>query len=310
MHFIEIDSIDIRFSHARHKNPVVERKLIDSIRARGILDALQGVPEGNSFVLLDGFKRYRCARKLSINQIPVEYIGTDTVSGLLFLLRRSVASGVTAIEQSALIEELHNKYGLSIYEIAVQLDRSPSWVSVRFGMIEQLSPLVKEKIMSGAFPVRAYLYGLKGFTRVHKISSGEIDACVESLSGKRLSTRDLYILTRAYFKGAEAIRNLITDGDVHQALRILKNTQAYNTASFSSQQLQCIENCRSISSTIDWILRNDPRKLLTGAEFSNEINVWCTALLRSIGPFHDIIRELYERTGSSVGCVNDVPAGT
>ena len=59
---VEISSLDLRFEGYRLKNKRAETALLVSILENGIKDPLQGVDSEESRILLNGFKRYRCAR--------------------------------------------------------------------------------------------------------------------------------------------------------------------------------------------------------------------------------------------------------
>ncbi len=71
---VEISSLDLRYQSHRMKNARAEKKLLTSIQENGIREPLQGVdiatppsPQSpQSRILLNGFKRYRCAKKLSM----------------------------------------------------------------------------------------------------------------------------------------------------------------------------------------------------------------------------------------------------
>jgi predicted transcriptional regulator len=298
MELVEIGTIDVGLSHTRQRDAAVEKRLLVSIQERDMLDPVSVVraDDQKHWVLLDGFKRYRCAVKLGMAMVPVESIGSDIVVGILTMLRRDEAGGISTIEQAALIEELHKEHSLSIYDIAIHLGRSPSWVSMRLGMIDQMSCVVREKIMNGAFPARSYLYGLKGFTRVNKIPPKDVDACVRALSGKRLSTRDLFILSRAYFKGGENVRRLILDGDIHRALRVLKNDDSGMECVVDARERAFLVDLRSASSTMNRLAQSAPTMQGMSTESSNYVNLWCAAILNAMSSFERAIKEIYERT--------------
>jgi hypothetical protein len=133
---------------------------------------------------------------------------------------------------------------------------------------------------------------------------------VTALSGRHLSTRDLYTLTRAYFCGGEAIKHLITDGDVHRALQVLRNTAVEDTDLFSPQERQCIEDLKRVSAAVKRLVHADPRNIVMRDDVAMEINQWCAALLRTIGSFHDMIRDLHERTRPSGRGITHASAGT
>jgi hypothetical protein len=313
MELIELHTIDLRLAHTRCKDIVQEKRLLISIQQRDIQDPLQLVHDDQNErpVLIDGFKRYRCAMKLGIKTAPAEYIGSGIVSGILILLRRHTSGSFSTFEQAALIEELHGNCSMSIYDIATSLERSPAWVSVRLGLFDELSPLVRNKIMTGAFPVRAYMYSIRGFTRVNKVSAQQVNTCVEALSGKNLSTRELSILSRAYFTGSEQLKQLITDGDVHKVLDMIKRKAGLSPSSTSIKDRSFVDDLKHLVQGMKRIItaaelpyRSD------NAEFLNSINVWSAELKNILPSFQKVIREVYEKSRYADICGNPLPAGT
>ena len=67
---VEISSLDLRYEACRMKSPGGEKVLLGSILEHGIRDPLQGVDTNAVRILLDGFKRYRCAKRLGIGIVP------------------------------------------------------------------------------------------------------------------------------------------------------------------------------------------------------------------------------------------------
>lgn len=313
METIELSLLDLRLEHTRTRNTAIEQALLQSIAARGILDPLhvaRGAAE-REYILLDGFKRYRCARKLGMGMAPAECIAGDLATGILAVIRRGdYGSGVTVLEQAALIEELHKRCGLSIYEIALQLGRSPSWVSMRLGVFEELSPLVREKIMSGAFPARAYLYGIKGFTRVNNVSSRRVDAFVAAVSGKGLSTRELFVLLRAYFTGGTAIERLISEGDGRRALRLLRaDPQGGEDPALREQERLFIKDLAATSAGMNRIIGNSVHESDRTASFMQYVNLWSRTILKHLEKFKAVVHELYYRSEPASRGADHAPTG-
>lgn len=67
---IEISSLDLRYESYRMKSPGAEKAMLGSISENGIRDHLQGVDTNEARILLNGFKRYRCAKRLGIGIVP------------------------------------------------------------------------------------------------------------------------------------------------------------------------------------------------------------------------------------------------
>jgi hypothetical protein len=115
---------------------------------------------------------------------------------------------------------------LSLGDIAQRLERSRAWVSVRLGMMAEMSPVVREEVFAGRFPVRSYLYTLRPFTRVAGTPAARIEAFVRRVSGQGLSTRDIHTLAEGYFRGAEPVRRQIEEGQLVWTVRRLRAGEA------------------------------------------------------------------------------------
>src|SRR5438874_4776497 len=61
---------------------------------------------------------------------------------------------------------------------------------MRLGLRAEMSPWVREKIFSGAFPVYPYMHALRQFMRMNGVHKQDIEEFVLALSGKKLSVRD------------------------------------------------------------------------------------------------------------------------
>ena len=136
---VEINQIDTRFERFRLRDKNQEKVILSSILEQGIREPLQCVmkPE-EQLILLDGFKRLRSAVKLKIKVVPVVSLGSDEAGAILQLIRLSNVQGLSILEQAVLVDELKGTYGMSVMEIARHLERSPAWVSVRLGIIDEI----------------------------------------------------------------------------------------------------------------------------------------------------------------------------
>jgi len=223
MNEIEIGQIDIRFEMFRLKDKNREKMLLASILEQGIREPLLCVikPEG-TWILLDGFKRLRGARRLGMKTVPVISLGTDEAAAILRLIRASNARSLNILERSMMVDKLKQGYGMSIRDIAHRVERSPAWVSVRLGLTNEMSEVVRKAVFSGDFPVRSYMYTLRVFTRVNKIKRSEIDIFVKTVSGKGLSTRDIDILAYAFFRGGAGLQAQMLRGNLNWTLKQLR----------------------------------------------------------------------------------------
>jgi hypothetical protein len=162
---IEISALDLRYESYRMRSSAQEAKLTASIAQRGIEEPLEGVDTGAGHILLNGFKRYRSARKLHIEVVPYTSLGVDEAMGIMGLLRISNNKALGILEQARFIDDLKNLHQMNVAEIAAELSRSKSWVSMRLSLMKEMTEVVREKLFSGGFPVYPYMYTLRQFMR-------------------------------------------------------------------------------------------------------------------------------------------------
>src|SRR3990172_2895106 len=213
---VELSALDLRYESYRMKNPGLEARLLTSIAQRGIEEPLEGVDTQERSLLLNGFKRYRCARKLGIGKAPYASLGEDEALGIINLLRVSNNRSLGILEQARFIDELRKLHRMTVAEIAAELSRSKAWVSMRLGLIGEMSEKVRQEIFSGRFPMYPYMYTVRQFMRMNGIKKQEIEDFVVALSGRKLSVREIEQLAHGYFRGPASFREAIREG--HTAL--------------------------------------------------------------------------------------------
>lgn len=240
---IELSSLDLRYEGYRMRNRAGEARLLGSIAERGILEPLEGVELEGRSVLLNGFKRWRCARRLGLGAAPYLSLGEDAAMGIAALLRASNDRALTLLEQAGFVDELKRLHRMSVAEIAEALSRSKGWVGMRLGLMAEMSPAVRQKLFAGAFPAYAYMYSVRPFMRMNGDGGEDIERFVSALSGKQLSVREIAHLAQGYFRGPAALRDQIASGNVALPLERLKQRaeHAEGCCAFEQSMLRDIE---------------------------------------------------------------------
>lgn len=292
---IETSTLDLRYEAYRLKSSGAEKRLLASILDNGIRHPLQGVDTDGCRILLDGFKRYRCARKLHIDILPYVSLGDDEAYGLIELLRASNAKALSILEQARLIDELKTVHQMSTAEIAGLLEKSKAWVSVRAGIIKEMSDNVSRQIFRGRFPVYSFMYTLRPFMRINGVKKDDIDEFVESVVGKNLSTRDIDLLAHGYFKGPEDFREQIKNGHIGWGLeRLRKSVQVDG---------KCTEVEKEALKALEIILKYMQKfttkyrvnRFKTDA-FYAQANLLSGGIIRQLDPFSKAIKEFYDQS--------------
>jgi len=295
---VEISSFDLRFESYRMKSPGDERALIGSISENGIRDPLQGVTTKDGRILLDGFKRYRCAKRLDIRIVPYSALSGDEASGIIELIRISNAKSLSILEQAKLIDELKSVYKMSVSEIATLIEKSKGWVGMRVGIMGQMSECVMNRILSGQFPTYAYMYTLRPFIRMNGINREEIDAFVNSVAGKNLSIRDIEILAHGYFKGSDEFREQIKSGNISWGLSRLKKISA-NTPDCTEKEREML---RDLEITLKYMQRVTYKSRETRYKsnaFFAQANLLAGGILSKMNIFSKAVKDFHDRSGKT-----------
>lgn len=215
---IELSQLDLRYEGHRLRERGREDRLLASIGREGIREPLAGAVVDSQCVLLDGFKRYRCARQLHVERVPFVRLGTDEATAIVALLGQARRSRLSVLEEARFLDELKAR-GMSLAEMADALSRSKAWVSVRLGLLEAMSPVVREKVFGGQLPVSSWIYSVAPFRRLNGVTVGQVDEFVGAVSGHGLSVRQIEQLAHGYFRGPESFRQELRNGHLKLLLQ-------------------------------------------------------------------------------------------
>jgi len=296
----EIHHISRKYESFRLRDTNREKYLLQSILEHGILKPLQCVQADGRhyrYVLLDGFKRLRCCYKLQLRMVPVISLGTDEAGCILQLLRSSNERNLSTLEQARFVDQLYSRYGLSVAEIAGGLECSKAWVSVRLGIIGEMSRVVREAVFSDRFPLRSYMYTLRQFTRVNSISATTIDRFVTAVAGKGLSSRDIDRLAYGYLRGGERLKGQIEKGNLEWTLRQMKSRGPSHGAADELSEaewtvIRDLELAQKYLSRLQYgLLRDD----LHSRAFHAQASLLAEGLTGMIGKVRPQLRSLYEK---------------
>ena len=292
---VEINNLDLRYEKFRLKSKEIERALLASIIEHDIQEPLKGINlEDGTKILLDGFKRYRCAKKLNIGIVPYSSFGSDEPLGIIKLIRTSIARPLTILEQAKMIDELQKVHGMTHGDIADLLQKSKAWVSMRAGILGEMSDYVAKRVFNGDFPVYSFMYTLRKFIRMNSIAKKEIDVFVKLVAGKGLSIRDIELLANGFFKGSDDLRQQIKEGNITWGLDQLKKLSVRTTECTSAEQmvLRDLESVQRYMQKITYRARADS---LGSATFQVQASLLIQGVIDIMDNFSIAVRYLYDR---------------
>ena len=295
---IELASLDLRYEGHRLRDRAGEARLLTSMAERGIADPLEGVEQTTQHVLLNGFKRCRCARLLGLTSVPYQSMGEDAAMGIVALLRASNDRALGILEQASFVGELKRLHAMNLAEIATALSRSKAWVCLRMGLLTELTPVVRQKLFAGLFPVYAYMYSVRPFMRINGVAKADIEQFVVALSGMHLSLREIDCLARGYFRGGEQLREQIRQGNVALSLEQFTNS-APATAGCTLFEQAMLKDLEHVQKYQQRVSGNCPDPRLASPAFRAQAHLLLAGLLNRTPSFLESVRNLHDRCGQT-----------
>ena len=295
---VELSGLDLRYEGFRLKQPALEERLLAAIAQRGIEEPLEGVEVQQVNVLLNGFKRYRCARKLRLPTVPYSSLGSDPAAAILSLLKSSHNRALSILEQAVFIAELRNGRVMNVAEIASELSRSKSWVSMRLGLLAEMSVQVRQQLFTGAFPVYPYMYLLRKFMRMNGVKAEQIEEFVLALSGKGLSVREIEQLAHGYFRGPESFREEIRKGNLALPLERMRQVPR-NPDGCSEFERVLLGDLELLAKYMQRVMGKSQDERLQSRAFHAQCHLLTVGILSRGRAFFDTLRQLHDRNGQA-----------
>jgi len=295
---IELSTLDLRYEGHRMRDRAGEARLLASLAERGIEEPLEGVDSEGVHVLLNGFKRCRCARKLGMGTLPYISLGQEPGEGIVNLLRASNNRALSILEQAGFIDELKRQHKMNVAEIAEALSRSKSWVSMRLGLMAQMTTGVRQKLLGGTFPVYPYMYTLRQFMRMNAVSAAQIEDFVMAVSGKGLSVRDIEQLAHGYFRGPESFAEQIRDGNIALCLERMRQVPqpADGCSEFERVLLKDLELSQKY---MQRVMGKSTDGRLKSRAFYAQAHLLTAGALSRARAFFQSMRQLHDRCGQA-----------
>lgn len=295
---VELSTFDLRYEGYRLRDDAREARLRASIAVRGIEQPLEGVDMPNGQILLNGFKRYRCARKLGIHHVPYVSLGSDETAGIVNLMRVANDKALGMLEQAKFVVELIDVHGMTVADVAATLSRSKAWVSARRGLLSEMSEAIQATLFRGTFPVYSYMYTLRQFMRLNSVTTEAAEQFVQAVAGKGLSVRDIEMLARGYFRGPPSLREAMDQGKIGSTLELMKqvpqDTEGCNE--FERVLLRDLEIAQKYMQRV-MTKCNDER--LKNRAFFAQANLLAGGVISMLEPFQERMKDFHDRSGQA-----------
>ena len=293
---VELSSLNLRYEGYRLRDEAREARLLASLALRGIEEPLQGVDTAAGRILLNGFKRYRCAQKLGIQVVPYESLGEDEAAGIVRLMRVSRDQALGILEQARFVVDLLTLHDLSLSEVAEMLSRSKAWVSMRRGLLEEMGEPIQRILFAGTFPVYSYMYTLRPFRRMKSVTLKQQERFVESVAGKRLSVREIGLLADGYFRGPPALQQAIEAGKLGWTLEQMKGVPADGEGASEFERV-LLKDLQTVAKFMQRVLAKCQSPELKSRAFFAQAHLLTGSLLTHCESFQERMKVFHDRCG-------------
>jgi ParB family transcriptional regulator, chromosome partitioning protein len=194
---LEFHQLELRYDRLRVVRPEPERRLLTSLADVGQQVPIVVVTEAASgrHVVIDGYKRIRCLRKLARDTVSASPWPGEEVEALIVTRLLQTAETETALEQSWLLLELKQRFGFSLEELARRFGHSVSWVSRRLALVQELPEEIQQRVQRGEIVAHGAAKYLVPLARANRQACLEL---VEAIGSTRVTSSDWGILYRAY----------------------------------------------------------------------------------------------------------------
>lgn len=203
---LEFHQLECRYEALRVRQPERERRLLGSLAEHGQQTPIVVVRGAESYVVVDGYKRVRCLKRLHRDVVAGVVWEMSEADALIFRQTVHAEGGSSALEQGWLLRVLHEGHELSFGELARRFDRSVSWVSRRLALTRELPEVVQERVRAGRIVPHAAMKYLVPLARANEADCVRLAAAVQEA---KLSTRQLGQLYQTYMSGNDKTRELV-----------------------------------------------------------------------------------------------------
>jgi len=177
--------ISERFGYLRIINPQADKAMLRSMEKYGqMTSVVVSRMEKGRYEMLDGFKRLRAGRALSLPSLNARILDLGIRAGKVALMQLNwIGKSISSMEEAMVVHSLYHEEGLSQVEIATLLGRHKSWVCRRVSLIERLSDEVQENIRLGLLPISMGV-------ELSKLQRSNQEALLETIRKHHLTWRE------------------------------------------------------------------------------------------------------------------------
>ena len=206
---LEFHQLSRRWEHLRVRHPARQRRLLASLAESGqqtpiVVVAAEG--QADRYVVIDGHKRIAALQQLGRDTVEAVVWPMSEAAAVLLDCTLRLAERETALEVGWLLQELEQRFGYHLEDLAQRFDRSVTWVSRRLALVELLPETIQQQVREGKIAAQVAMRFLVPVARQ------SLEACQRMaaiFAEHRCDTREAGQLYDAWRRGSAAIRKRI-----------------------------------------------------------------------------------------------------
>ncbi|MGA2118785.1 MAG: DUF3853 family protein [Bryobacteraceae bacterium] len=207
---LEFHQLDRRWEHLRVRHPARQRRLLASLAEVGQQTPIVVVAAGEAdrYLVIDGYKRIAALQQLGRDTVEAVVWPMNDAQALLLDRSLRLSEQETALEQGWLLQELEQRFGYGLDELARRFDRSVSWVSRRLALVELLPEAIQQQVREGK--ISAHI-AMKFLVPVARINLDDCERMAAVFAQHHCESHEAGQLYAAWRNGSAAVRKRILD---------------------------------------------------------------------------------------------------
>jgi ParB family transcriptional regulator, chromosome partitioning protein len=208
---LEFHQLNRRYEHLRVRCADEQRRLMASLAASGqqtpiVVVAVSGTPD--SYLVIDGYKRIAALEQLGKDRIDAVIWPMSESEALVLECSMRLGQRNTALEEGWRLQELRDRFGYSLDELARRFDRSTSWVCRRLALVELLPQKIQQIVRTGE--ISAHI-AMKYLAPVARVNIEDCQRLADAFQTHRFTSRQASALYAAWRDASPQIRQRILD---------------------------------------------------------------------------------------------------
>jgi ParB family transcriptional regulator, chromosome partitioning protein len=203
---LERHQLELRYELLRRRDQRRERQLFASLAEHGQQQPIVVVRSEPLWVVIDGYKRVRALHRLAQDTVWALQWEMDESAALMLEQLMRTGDGQDSLQQGWLLQELSERFRLSVSELGKRFDKSQSWVSRRLGLVKTLPASIQDAVRAGRIVPHAAMKYLIPLARANSCAAVELATALAPL---KLSTRQVGVLYSGWSQGTDKSRELI-----------------------------------------------------------------------------------------------------